>query len=240
MIEFIAETGSTSADLAARLRAGAYIVEGDWLVADRQTAGKGRQGRTWQDGSGNFMGSTVVQLQPGDPQAASLALLVGLAVREAVAAFLPTGTEAILKWPNDVLIGGDKLAGILLERVNDAIVVGIGVNLVAAPNLPDRPTIALATLGEAPERNTFAAMLANALAVELDRWRSYGVAPVVARWLAVAPPVGTSLLVGEPGEIPIQGLFGGLTADGALQLRLPDGTTRIINAGEVRLAGTAG
>lgn len=215
-------------------------MDGAWLVADRQTAGKGRQGRAWQDGSGNFMGSTVVQLRFGDPEPSTLALVAGLAVREAVAAFLPTGAKAMLKWPNDVLVDGAKLAGILLERVGEAIVIGIGVNLAAAPDLPDRATVALATLGDAPERNAFAASLADTLAVELDRWRGYGVAPVVARWLAVAHPVGTPLLVGEPGEVPIAGLFGGLTADGALQLRRPDGTMQIINAGEVRLAGPAG
>lgn len=240
MIEFIAETGSTSADCVARLRAGGHAVEGSWLVTDRQTAGKGRQGRAWQGGSGNFMGSTVVQLRYGDPEPSTLALVAGLAVREAVAAHLPVEGSAILKWPNDVLVNGAKLAGILLERVENAIVIGIGVNLAAAPDLPDRPTVALAMLGKAPDRNAFAANLADALAVELVRWRNYGVAPIVARWLTVAHPVGTPLLVGEPGEVPITGLFGGLTADGALQLQRPDGTTQIINAGEVRLAGTAG
>ena len=215
-------------------------MEGHWLVADRQTAGKGRQGRPWQDGAGNFMGSTIVRLRPGDPQPASLALVVGLAVRETVEPYLPADARAILKWPNDVLVNGAKLAGILLERIDDAIVVGIGVNLAAAPALPDRPTAALATLGEAPDRNAFAARLAGVLAVELDRWRNYGVGAIVTRWLSMAHPVGTPLIVGEPGEEPIEGRFAGLTPDGALQLRRADGTTVIINAGEVRLAGNAG
>ena len=240
LIEFITETGSTSADLAARLRGGAYPIEGSWLVADRQTAGKGRQGRAWHDGAGNFMGSTIVQHRSGDPEPATLALVAGLAVREAVAAQLPADTGLILKWPNDLLVDGAKLAGILLERVGDAIVIGIGVNLVAAPVLPDRATVSLAALGKSPPRDAFATNLAAALAMELDRWRSYGVAPIVARWLTMAHPLGTPLLVGEPGEAPTEGLFAGLTAAGALQLRRSDGTIDIINAGEVRLAGTAG
>ncbi|MCC6828995.1 MAG: biotin--[acetyl-CoA-carboxylase] ligase [Novosphingobium sp.] len=240
MIEFIRETGSTNADLAARLRAGAAVAEGDWLVADRQSAGRGRQGKAWADGAGNFMGSTVVHLRDGDPEPSSLALVTGLAVRHAVAARLPAGIVAQLKWPNDVMIAGAKLVGILLERIGGAIVIGIGVNLVAAPDLPDRRTVSLAELGASVDRDSFAVDLAAALAVDLDRWRMFGIAPIVERWQQAAHPLGTPLVAGEPGAEPLAGEFAGLAADGALQLRLPDGTTRIINAGEVRLAGTSG
>lgn len=232
MIQYLAETGSTNADLAARLRAGELVPEGHWLVADRQTAGKGRQGREWLDGAGNFMGSTVVHRRFGDPDLATLALVVGLAVLGAVETRLPAGAEGQLKWPNDVLIGRAKLAGILLERVEDAAVVGIGVNLAAAPQLPDRETIAL----HAPDRDAFAADLARLFDLELDRWRSFGLAPIIQRWLAAAHPLGTPLSVGEPGEAPLNGAFAGLTDDGALLLRLADGETRAIHAGDVRLA----
>lgn len=240
MIEFIRETGSTNADLAARLRAGASVGEGDWLVADRQSAGRGRQGKSWSDGPGNFMGSTVVHLREGDPDPASLALVAGLAVRQAVAARLPSGVVAQLKWPNDVMVDGAKLVGILLERIGNAIVIGIGVNLVAAPDLPDRQTVSLRQLGASVDRDGFARDLAAALALDLGRWRMFGLAPIVERWQQAAHPVGTALLVGEPGDEPLAGEFAGLAVDGALQLRLADGTTRIINAGEVRLAGASG
>lgn len=238
MIEFVPQTGSTSADLAARLRAGAFVPEGHWLVADRQTDGKGRQGREWLDGAGNFMGSTVVHLRFGDPEPASLALVAGLAVHEAIASVVPAACAGssrgrlVLKWPNDVMLGAAKLAGILLERVGDSVVVGIGVNLASAPRLPDREAAALG----ASDRDAFAADLARLLDVELDRWRSFGLAPIVARWLAAAHPAGTPLAVGEPGETPVTGTFAGLTDDGALRLRLADGATRVIHAGEVRLA----
>ncbi len=239
MIHFVAETGSTSADLAARLRAGEFVPEGDWLVADRQTGGRGRQGREWYDGAGNFMGSTVVQVRFGDPDPASLALVAGLALWEAVSAVpakagtaaLPPG--AMLKWPNDLMIGTAKLAGILLERVGEAVVVGIGVNLATAPALPDRETVALGGV----DRDVFAAELARAFDLEIERWRNFGMAPIVRRWLTVAHPLGTPLMVGEPGEPPLSGTFAGLTESGALQLRLADGSTRVIHAGEVRLAG---
>jgi BirA family biotin operon repressor/biotin-[acetyl-CoA-carboxylase] ligase len=230
-VEVIGETGSTSADLAARLRAGAFVAEGHWLVADRQTAGRGRQGREWLDGAGNFMGSAVAHRRFGDPDPASLALVVGLAVHEAVTRRLPIGREARLKWPNDVLIDGAKVAGILLERVADSVVIGVGVNLASAPSLPDRETAALG----AADRDAFAADLARLFDLELDRWRSFGLPPIVARWLAAGHPVGTPLRIDEPDQAVTVGAFAGLTDEGALRLRLADGATRVIHAGEVRV-----
>ena len=234
MIRFVSETGSTNADLAAALTAGETVAEGDWLVADRQSAGRGRQGRTWFDGFGNFMGSTVVRPAPGDPPAPSLALLAGLALHETVSLHVPPPHLALLKWPNDLLVDGAKLSGILLEASGGAVVVGIGVNLAAAPDLPDRRTVALSAFGPAPDRDAFAGELARRFAAELIGWRTYGLEPLIRRWLAAAHPAGTVLRVGEPGEVPIEGTFAGLASDGALQLRLADGTTRTIHAGEVR------
>ncbi|MEZ5682360.1 MAG: biotin--[acetyl-CoA-carboxylase] ligase [Erythrobacter sp.] len=236
MIRTLVETGSTNSDLAAQLRAGEAVREGDWLVADRQVAGRGRQGRTWFDGSGNFMGSSVVHLGPRDPAPATLALVAGLAAYEAVVTLLAEPQALQLKWPNDVILGGAKLAGILLEREGDAIIVGMGVNLARAPDLPDRRTIALASLGPAPDRDTFAASLASAFDLELERWRNYGVEPLVRRWECIAHPQGTPLTVSPPGEGNVEGTFAGLAADGSLMLRLADGSTRAIHAGDVMLA----
>lgn len=236
LIETIDITRSTNGDLAVRLAAGDQLGEGFWLIADRQSAGRGRQGRVWSDGAGNFMGSTVVRLGPGDPPPGTLALLAGLALHEVVTNRLSPPQRAELKWPNDLMIGSAKLAGILMERVGEAVIIGIGVNLAAAPQLPDRATIALAAFGPAPDRDQFAADLAQQFAIDLERWRSYGLGPVIARWLAVGHPIGAPLEVGEPGELKLAGAFAGLTAEGALQLRLADGTCHVIHAGEVRLA----
>ena len=237
MIEVLPETGSTNADLAARLRDGETVPEGFWLVANRQTGGRGRQEREWRDGAGNFMGSTVVHLRHGDPAAGTLALLAGLAVFEVVSPCVTLPHEVRLKWPNDVMVGGAKLAGILLERERDAVVVGIGVNLADAPVLQDREAISLSQLGTPPDRDAFAGELARLFDVELERWRNYRLGPIVQRWLKAGHPPGTPLVVGEPRETPLQGTFAGLTDEGALLLRFADGTTRTINAGEVRLAG---
>jgi BirA family biotin operon repressor/biotin-[acetyl-CoA-carboxylase] ligase len=236
LIHIAARTGSTNADLLAQLRGGEHVAEGTWLVADRQDAGRGRQGRSWFDGLGNFMGSTVVHRHPSDAAASSLALLVGMTLHEVIAPLVPPPHRAELKWPNDVLVGGAKLAGILLEGEGIAVVVGIGVNLAAAPELADRRTVALSAFGPAPDRDTFAAALARQFVIELERWRNFGLEPLVRRWLAAGHAAGTALQVGESGEEPLCGTFTGLTADGALQLSMPDGTTRTIHAGEVRLA----
>lgn len=236
MIHTVPETGSTNADLAARIAAHERVAEGEWLIADRQNAGRGRQGRVWFDGAGNFMGSTVVWPGQGDPPLGTLALVAGLALLDAVAPLIPPPHQARLKWPNDLLIGAAKLSGILLERAGEAVIVGIGVNLAQAPAVEGRETIALSAFGPAPDRDLFAASLARHFDAELERWRSYGLEPLIRRWQAAAHPLGTPLAVGEPGETPLQGTFAGLASDGALQLRLADGTTRTIHAGEVRLA----
>lgn len=236
MIRTVPETGSTNADLLAALRADERLAEGDWLVVDRQTAGRGRQGREWHDGAGNFMGSTVVRLMPGDPPPASFALAVGLAVYEAVLPLLPDPAPLRLKWPNDVAYAGAKLAGILLEREGDVLVVGIGVNLAQSPAIEGRDTVALAALAPVPDRDLFASALAHSFATELERWRSYGLDPLARRWQTAAHPPGTPLTVAPPGEAALTGTFDGLTGDGALRLRLADGTTRVMHAGDVFFA----
>lgn len=236
MIETIAETGSTNSDIAARLAAGEQRAEGAWLVADRQMAGRGRLGRLWSDGRGNFMGSTSVALMAGDPPPASLALVAGLAVHGAVSGHIPPPARAMLKWPNDVLVNGRKLAGILLERVGESVVVGIGVNLAQAPQVPGRDTVALAHFGPAPDRDDFAVTMARHFAEELLRWRSFGLAALLLRWQSAAHPPGTPLSVSQPDGGVLLGTFAGLLEDGALRLALADGTTRFIHAGEVFLA----
>ncbi|WP_159975943.1 MULTISPECIES: biotin--[acetyl-CoA-carboxylase] ligase [unclassified Novosphingobium] len=238
MIHTVAETGSTNADLVARISGGDYLPEGDWLIADRQTAGKGRLGRAWNDGSGNFMGSTAVRLAPGDPSPASLALLTGLAVHEALSVFVPEGRDLLLKWPNDLLLGGGKVAGILLEMTGGVVIVGIGVNLANAPAIQGRQVAKLTEYGPAPSRDDFAGALASAFNIELQRWRSVGLAPLLRRWQSAAHPKGTPLTVLPPGEDAVHGTFAGLADDGNLRLALADGSVRTIHAGDVLLAQT--
>lgn len=233
MIEFVPETGSTNADLLARLRAGEAMNEGHWLVADRQSAGRGRQGRTWLDAPGNFMGSTLVKVSPHDPSPASLSFLAALVVYEAIVSHLQRPDLLRLKWPNDVLVGYAKLAGILLEREEGHVVIGIGVNLASSPDLPDRFTGDLAAFGPVPARDQFARELAVQFALELVRWREFGMEPMLARWQALGHRPGNVLRVHEGAGKTVTGEYLGLDADGGLRLRLADGTERVIHAGDV-------
>jgi BirA family biotin operon repressor/biotin-[acetyl-CoA-carboxylase] ligase len=237
-VEFVAETGSTSRDLIDRLAAGEAIAEGYWLVADRQTEGRGRQGRSWLGAPGNFMGSTVVNLQPSDPLPASLSFVAAMATYEVVVSHLTAPQTLLVKWPNDLMLGGAKLSGILLERVGDAAVIGIGVNLAEAPRLADRTARHLGEVGPPPERNDFARNLAMSFDRELDRWRQFGIEPLFARLLAASYPLGSRLTVHAGDGTRVTGEFHGLEADGALRLRLADGTVRAIHAGDVTEEGS--
>lgn len=234
-LDIVSETASTNSDLLLRLRQGERPSEGYWLIADRQTAGRGRQGRNWLDGPGNFMGSTLVHLREGDPPVHSLSFVAALAVYAAASGRVAQLGALMLKWPNDVLLSGRKFCGILLEREGQFAVVGIGVNLASAPQIGGRGTHALAEVGASCDRNMFAADLAQRMADELARWREYGTGPMLARWQAAAHRPGTRLSVhGATGE-RVSGTYMGLEADGALRLLRDDGTIQVVHAGEVLL-----
>jgi len=253
VIRTVAETASTNADMLAAAQSG--VAEGVWLRAERQTAGRGRQGRTWVSPVGNLYASTLVRLRPTDPPAPTLALVVAVAVEEAVRTHLEAGTPPsgsparngsggsewdrvaglTLKWPNDLLFAGGKLAGILLERAGELVVAGVGINLRHRPELPDRATACLADCGVTVEASDLAGTLADAFARWLALWRGEGVAPVRARWLERAHPAGTALTVRLPDATEVAGLFDGLDAGGALILRLAAGERRVIHAGDVFL-----
>lgn len=180
---------------------------------------------------GNFYGSVLVQLQQRDPPAQSLSLAAGLALVEAVDAAVPQ-QPLMLKWPNDLLLQGRKLAGILLERSGDRVAVGFGVNLASAPQLPDRVG---ASLGGRLVPQAFAPLLAGSFARLLDLWRRSEPASLARAWLARAHPIGTPLKVHSSSEEFISGRFDGIETDGALRLRRDDGAVDIVRAGDVEL-----
>jgi BirA family biotin operon repressor/biotin-[acetyl-CoA-carboxylase] ligase len=220
-------TGSTNADLLADPSA----VEGDWLVALRQSAGKGRQGRTWLSADGNFFGSTLVSPGAGDPPAQSLSLVAGLALIEAVDAAVP-GMPLLLKWPNDLLLDGAKAAGILLERQGERVVVGFGVNLAAAPELAGRTA---AHFGARVSAQAFAPLLAASMSRMLALWRSRNPEAFAQDWLSRAHPAGTELSVHGSEAETVRGRFDGIEPDGTLRLRLDDGGIRLVHAADVEL-----
>lgn len=141
-----------------------------------------------------------------------------------------------IKWPNDLLADGAKISGILLERADDAVVIGFGVNLAHHPEALDRPATSIAVLtGAAPDPAAFLSDLADSMAHWLARWRGEGLEPVRRRWVDRAHPHGTALVVRTADGTVTEGLFDGLAEDGALRLRLASGGVHVIHAGDVFL-----
>jgi len=170
-------------------------------------------------------------LRASDPPAQSLSLAAGLALIEAVDVAVP-GQALMLKWPNDVLLLGRKVAGILLERSSDRVVVGFGLNLAAAPRLGDRPS---ASLASGLTQQAFATLLAGSFERLLKLWRESQPQLLAQAWLTRAHPIGTRLTVHASNDDRVTGRFDGLEPDGALRLRLGDGALEIVRAGDVEL-----
>ncbi|HSU04674.1 MAG TPA: biotin--[acetyl-CoA-carboxylase] ligase [Acetobacteraceae bacterium] len=227
--------GSTN-DEARRL-AEAGAAHGTVVVAREQTAGRGRNGRRWVSPPGNLhlsillrVGLTASRLTVS--RLAELGFVAALAVAGATDAFAPG--RAMLKWPNDVLVDGAKLSGILLEPVAQAVIVGIGINVLHVPLAAPYPVTSLALIG-----NTGATVdaarseLLDAFARWFGLWQRVGFDPVRAAWLSRAHPIGTGLRVTTATEV-ISGCFGGLADNGALLLNRSDGARRIV-AGDVMI-----
>lgn len=210
------------------------VAEGTWLRAARQTGGRGRMGRSWESPAGNLHCSTLVRLRAGDPPPHSLALVAANAVH-ALVARLCEG-QARIKWPNDVLIDGAKIAGILLERSGDAVVVGIGVNVAGHPANLDRPVTSLAAQNaKDADAGQLLQRLAELFAHWLAIWRAQGLDPVLTHWLLNAHPTGTPMCVAQPDGQVIEGSFDTLDRQGMLILRLENGEARAIHAGDIFL-----
>ncbi len=235
------ELGSTSDHLAALAASGEP--EGLAVLALRQTNARGSRGRGWQSPSGNLSLSVLLRPTHGLAEAGMWPLLAGLALHETAAAELPDPSGLLLKWPNDVLLRGRKLAGILIDSALDPaggvrwLILGMGANLAVAPAVPGRGTACLAEEGIAPPApEAFARTLLAALAAWHDTWRREGQGPVHGAWLARAHPVGTALTV-TYGQTRLDGRFAGLSEQGYLLLRTPDGL-RTLPTGDVLLSPT--
>jgi BirA family biotin operon repressor/biotin-[acetyl-CoA-carboxylase] ligase len=206
--------------------------------AEQQTAGRGRLGRPWFSPPGNLYLSVLLRYDIPPSRSPELGFVAALATVQAADRLLPRHTAAHLKWPNDVLVEGAKLAGILLEQADRAVIVGIGLNVLHAPaNAPYRTTTVLASGGVATvegARTILLARLAHLLAV----WEADGFAPIRDDWLARGHAVGEHLrIVADDGII--EGAFVGLDSDGALLLHTVAGRQRIV-AGEIASGAAPG
>ncbi len=207
------------------------------ILARRQTKGRGTQGREWVSPPGNLFLSVLLRSPEQARDAGQWSLLAGVALAEALRPLLPDPDALRLKWPNDLLLDGAKLAGILVESsatgdgALEWLVIGMGVNLLTAPELPDRRTAALAQVAPPPPPE---AMARRVLARLSHWWQARlleGFAPVRAAWLEHAPPLGTPLTLRSGGR-SVGGNFAGLGRDGSLLLAT-GGRVHAFAAGEL-------
>ncbi len=235
LLEF-AEIDSTNEE--ARRRAEAGEKRPLWITAARQARGRGRRGRSWDSSEGNLFATLLLRPEKPIGECAQLSFAAALAVSDMLATFAPHAGFA-LKWPNDVLADGRKIAGILLESESKTdgavawLAIGIGVNLTVFPQDTEFPAISLAAIGAVPPAPKDALLhLAAAFAKWYEVWRTAGFAPVSEAWLARASGLGTRIRARLARE-EIVGVFQGMDESGALLLGLPGGGVRAITAGEV-------
>lgn len=236
------EVDSTNAEAMRRAVAGARGPL--YIRADRQTAGRGRSGRVWQLGEGNLALSRLgrVGCTPGEvPQ---LSFVAGVALYRTTVWALGDGGgggRLTLKWPNDVLLDGAKLGGILIEatRLDDALmaVIGIGLNTCQAPEIPGRRTASLSPVAvKMGSPRAFASLVARHLEDGLALWDDgHGFSSVRDAWLAGASPEGTQMSIETP-EGRVSGRFLGLDEDGSLLMSDQHGDARRFSYGDVTLA----
>ncbi|MEX1251675.1 MAG: biotin--[acetyl-CoA-carboxylase] ligase [Hyphomonas sp.] len=226
---------STNTEAKRRVAAGFHD---QWIVADQQTAGRGRQDRQWISPAGNVY-TTAMFREPGGLQVAlRLPFAAALAVTDVVLEHAP-GADVRVKWPNDVRIDRRKVSGILVETGGAGadfwIAAGMGVNLVPPPENVTQPATSLHELGMRPGTPAEAVFssLREAFMRRLQQARS-GFAGTRVDWLARAEALGQQVQV-RAGETVAEGIFEDLEDDGALLLRLPDGSRRTIRAGEIEI-----
>lgn len=234
------EVGSTNTVARDLARAGA--VEGTVVIADAQTQGRGRLGRSWVSPAGrNLYLSIVLRPQLPDARLGQVSLVAGVATCETVREWCP----ALLKWPNDVLVDGRKVAGLLIESEGEAhdrfLILGIGVNLnTVLDDFPDdlrdkAGSIRIAT-DALVDRERFAASLLVHLERRYDELHAHGFGPLRALWESFSPLVGAQICVDEPAG-RVDGVALGLDDDGALRVRLASGEEHRVVAGDVTVVG---
>ncbi len=206
-----------------------------WITAERQSAGRGRRGRAWETGTGNLAATLLLRPDAPEGTIAQLSFAAALAVADMAVMAAPHAAITV-KWPNDVLADGRKLAGILLEGGQDSenkgwLAIGIGVNLAAAPEGTEFPATSLAALGVTVMADAALTGIAARFAHWYDAWMHHGFGPLREAWLARAQGLGAPIRARLPNA-ERQGLFEGIDASGALLLN-EQGRTHAITAGEV-------
>jgi BirA family biotin operon repressor/biotin-[acetyl-CoA-carboxylase] ligase len=232
-IEQVAEIDSTNE--ACRLRAVTGEAAGLVIRADRQTAGRGRRGRTWNSPAGNLYASLLLRPNRPGSEAAALGFAAVTAMGDVAEDLLPRERSVQHKWPNDLLIDGHKTSGILLETEPGFLVLGIGVNIASHPDDTPYPATDLVREGAAPiAAQALLERFLGAFAPLYERWAAAGFAALLPAWRRRAAGLGEAIEVRLERET-LSGLFRDLDPDGTLRLALSDGTERRIAAGDVYL-----
>jgi BirA family biotin operon repressor/biotin-[acetyl-CoA-carboxylase] ligase len=235
-IEQVAEIDSTNE--ACRLRAVAGEAAGLVIRADRQTAGRGRRGRSWNSPEGNLYASLLLRPARPSSEAAALGFAAVTAMGDVAEALLPAAAQVRHKWPNDLLINGRKASGILLETQPGFLVLGIGVNIVSHPMDTPYPATDLIAEGAVPlSPQALLERVLAAFAPLYDQWEADGFASLLPAWRRRAAGLGEAIEVRLERET-LSGLFKDLEPDGTLRLALADGTERRIAAGDVYFPAT--
>ena len=221
--------GSTNDEAMRLAREGA--AHGTVVHADEQTAGRGRLSRRWLSPPGNLYVSIMLRLGLLAARTVELSFVAALAVADAVETMLPQQVRATLKWPNDVLVRDGKISGILVEQADDALVIGIGVNVLQAPSGVTHKVSTIVGCGGLATVDGARSELLAALGNWFDTWQQEGFAAIRAAWLARAHPPGTLLRV-TIGDRSIEGRFATLAPDGTLIIDTDEGR-RSYTAGDV-------
>jgi BirA family biotin operon repressor/biotin-[acetyl-CoA-carboxylase] ligase len=223
------EIDSTNEEALRRARAGQAGPL--WIRADRQSAGRGRRGRAWVGDDGNLFATLLISPERPRPEWAQLSFAAAIAVADTAAHYAPRAVIAV-KWPNDVLAEGRKLAGILLETAGQGLAVGIGINLAGHPEGTEFPATSLPVLGvKAPQPREALTVLAGHFGRWYDAWVTDGFAPLRDAWLARAAHLGHPIRARLPDQ-EHAGIFEGIDGEGALLLN-QGRNVRTIAAGEV-------
>jgi BirA family biotin operon repressor/biotin-[acetyl-CoA-carboxylase] ligase len=233
----LAEADSTNAEATRRALAGERGPL--WVLADRQTTGRGRSGRTWVSEPGNLYASLLIEATCPPNKAGQLSLVAGVATIDAIRRAGLLGPALRLKWPNDILIGTAKAGGILVESSAQGedrfAVIGIGLNLASAPPGLEKSATFLAAHGLTLSPVETLCFLAQTMDLWLKTWNEGdGFAGVRAGWLERAGAIGEPLTV-HAVEGPVEGRFAGLDEEGALVIAGPDGSIRRFSYGDVTL-----
>lgn len=229
-----------STNLEAKRQAGAADFENSWIVANSQTAGRGRIARKWVSEPGNLYATALFHEPNGLATAMRLPFATALAVRDTIASISPN-IDARLKWPNDVRIDHQKMCGILIETGQSGesswVAVGVGVNLISAPDVPDKPATCGLTLDESADwgRDAVLGVLMAKFEIRLTQARE-GFDSVRKDWLKHAEGLGETVSVNTP-QGALEGVFEDMDSSGGLILRLPTGERRLISSGDVNLIG---